>query len=132
MNQYCPSYFPYTERNKIKRIEQSAVVLSLIITPSNLCTEGIVLSPWAGDYPFLRTGSWADPVGGGGGGDRGVQSPPPPLKNHKNIGFLRNTGADPLKNHKATKPAFNVGPSRFTSKMPFKWRFAGEPMMAHL
>ena len=32
------------------------------------------------------------------------------LKNHKNIGFLSNTGPDPLKNHKATKPAFNVGP----------------------
>ena len=29
----------------------------------------------------------------------------------KNIGFLINTGLDPLKNHKATKPAFNVGPS---------------------
>ena len=26
--------------------------------------------------------------------------------NHKNIGFLSNTGPDPLKNHKATKPAF--------------------------
>ena len=34
-----------------------------------------------------------------------------PLKNHKNIGFLSNTGPDPLKNHKATKPAFNIGPS---------------------
>ena len=32
-------------------------------------------------------------------------------KNHKNIVFLSNTGPDPLKNHKATKPAFNVGPS---------------------
>ena len=36
---------------------------------------------------------------------------PDPLKNHKNIGFLSNTGLDPLKNHKATKPAFNVGPA---------------------
>ena len=45
----------------------------------------------------------ADPEGGQGG--------PDPLKNHKNIGFLRNTGTDPLKNRKATKPAFNVGPS---------------------
>ena len=26
------------------------------------------------------------------------------------IGFLSNTGPDPLNNHKATKPAFNVGP----------------------
>ena len=36
-----------------------------------------------------------------GGGARG----PPRLKNHKNIGFLSNTGPDPLKNHKA----INVG-----------------------
>ena len=47
----------------------------------------------------------ADPEGGGAGG------PDPPLKNHKNEGFLSNTGPDPLTNHKATKPAFNVGPS---------------------
>ena len=33
--------------------------------------------------------SWADPVGGKGGLD-------PPLKNHKNKGFLSNTGLDPL------------------------------------
>ena len=32
------------------------------------------------------------------------------LKNHKNIGFLSNTGPDPLKNHKATKPAFKTLP----------------------
>ena len=43
-------------------------------------------------------------------GDRG--SGPHPLENHKNKGFLNsNTGPEPLKNHKATKPAFNVGPS---------------------
>ena len=41
-----------------------------------------------------------------GGGDRGSR---PPLKNHKNIGNLSNTGPDPLENHKATKPEFNVG-----------------------
>ena len=33
-----------------------------------------------------------------------------PAKNHKDKGFLSNTGPDPLQNHKATKPAFNVGP----------------------
>ena len=33
------------------------------------------------------------------------------LKNHKKIGFSSNTGPDPLKNRKATKPVFNVGPS---------------------
>ena len=37
----------------------------------------------------------ADPEGetGGGGGGGGV--PDPPLKNHKNIGSLSNTGLDP-------------------------------------
>ena len=33
------------------------------------------------------------------------------MENHKNIGFLSNAGPDPLKNHKATHSAFNVGPS---------------------
>ena len=31
--------------------------------------------------------------------ERGTGGPDPPLKNHKNIGFLSNTGPDPLKNH---------------------------------
>ena len=48
---------------------------------------------------------------------------PPPLKNHKAIRFLSNTGPDPLKNYKDTKPAFNVGPS-------CEWRYAGSPIMA--
>ena len=43
-------------------------------------------------------------------GGQGVP-PPHPLKNHKNIVFLSNTGPDPLNNHKDTKPAFNVEPS---------------------
>ena len=51
---------------------------------------------------------------------------------HKNIGFPRNTGPDPLKNHKATKPAFNVGPSSDASKAPLQWRFAGGPLMGQL
>ena len=37
--------------------------------------------------------------GSRGGGGQGVWTP---LKNHNNIGFLNNTGPDPLKNHKAT------------------------------
>ena len=49
-------------------------------------------------------------VGGGGGGDRG-SGLPPPLQKHKYIGFLGNTGLDPLSFHKAFKPTFNVGPS---------------------
>ena len=45
-----------------------------------------------------------DPEGGTGG-------PPPPLKNHKILGFLAILGQIPEKNHKVTMPAFNVGPS---------------------
>ena len=33
---------------------------------------------------------------------------PDPLKNHKNIGFLSNSGPDALQNYEATEPAFNV------------------------
>ena len=40
----------------------------------------------------------------------GAGFPDPPEK-RKNIGLLSNTSPDPLKNHKATKPVFNVGPS---------------------
>ena len=45
---------------------------------------------------------------GGGGGGGGSPDPHPP-GNHKAIGFFSNTGLDPLENHKATKPAFNIG-----------------------
>ena len=48
---------------------------------------------------------------GGSRGGRGPSPLPPPLKNHTNVGCLSNTGPDHLKNHKATKPAFNVWPS---------------------
>ena len=41
---------------------------------------------------------------------RGTWGLDPPEKS-KNIGFLSNTGPDPLINHKDTKPAINVGPS---------------------
>ena len=43
-------------------------------------------------------------------GGQGVRTPPPPLKNHKNIGFLSNIGPNALKNYKATKPACKVVP----------------------
>ena len=52
------------------------------------------------------------------------------LIDHKKIGLLSNTGLDPLKNRKATRPDFNVSPSS-GRKTPFKWPFAGRPMMAH-
>ena len=55
------------------------------------------------------------------GSRRGGQGVLTPLKNHKNIRYLSNTGLDPLKNHKATctKPAFNVGPPSVASETPF-------------
>ena len=30
---------------------------------------------------------------------------------HQKLGCVSNSGQDPLKNHEATEPAFNVGPS---------------------
>ena len=40
---------------------------------------------------------------------QGPGPPPPPEKSHY-IGFLSNASQDPLKNHKTTKQALNVGP----------------------
>ena len=55
----------------------------------------------------------------------------PPPKNHKNIGFLSNTSPDSLKNHKATKTAFNMGPSSARQQNAMEqWRFAGGSMIA--
>ena len=49
-------------------------------------------------------GPCADPEGGG----QGVRTPHEKSQKYR---FHINTGPDPLKKHKATKPAFNVGPS---------------------
>ena len=57
-----------------------------------------------------------DPEVGTGGPDT---APPTPEKS-QNIGFLSNTGPDPLKNHKATKPAFQF------------WALIGTPAKRHL
>ena len=64
----------------------------------------------------------------------GTEGPdPPPPKNHKNIGFLSNSGPDPLKNHKATEPAFNFGLSsarqRNAIQMVFRWRADDGPLI---
>ena len=72
-----------------------------------------------------RNKSYVDPEEG-----LGVRTTP--LENHKTIGFLNNTGLDFMENHKATKPAFNVGLSAARQRTPFKWRFAGVPMMPAL
>ena len=60
----------------------------------------------AGYHFYKRTchiSPWADPEGA----DTGGLNPP---EKSLNIGFLSNTGPDPLKNYKS-KLEFNVGPS---------------------
>ena len=59
---------------------------------------------------------------GSKGGNRG----------QKNMGFLSNSGPDPLKKHKQPSQHSTLGNHRPASETPFKWRFAGGPMMAHL
>ena len=52
-------------------------------------------------------------------GVQGARTPTPtgpPLKTHKAIAFLSNTGPDPLKNHKATKPNDTTTPMRSSKK----------------
>ena len=66
------------------------------------------------------------------GGDRGSGSPPPPLKNYKNIGFLSHTGQDSLKMTKLPSQHSMSGHHQNASKTPFKWHFADRLMMAHL
>ena len=54
---------------------------------------------------------------------RGAQGSVPLLNNHKNIGFLSNTGLDPLLNYKATKPPSQhskLGNHWSVSETPFK------------
>ena len=58
--------------------------------------------------------------------DRGSGSP---LKNQQTIGFLSNTARDPLKNQRATKQAFNVGPSSARQRMTFRWRTDDGPFI---
>ena len=63
--------------------------------------------------------------GGGTGG-------PDPPKNNKKIGFLSNTGPDPLKITKLPSQHSMLGNHRRASRTPFKWRFAGGPVMGLL
>ena len=66
----------------------------------------------------------------GGGVLKGIRTPP--VKSQK-IKFLSKTGPDPLKNHKNTKPAFNVGSSsvrqRNVIQMAFRWRAVDGPLI---
>ena len=53
-----------------------------------------------------------------------------PLENYKNIGYLSNTGPDPLKITELPIQHSMYGHYRPASETPFKWRFAGGPLMA--
>ena len=63
-------------------------------------------------------------------GETAGPDPPPPEKSQKYRVFS-NTG--PLKNHKATKPAFNVGLSSARQRnailMVFRWRADDGPIL---
>ena len=65
---------------------------------------------------------------------RGAGDPdiPPLTEKSQHKEFLSNTGQDPLKNHKAAKPDSISGRHLHAIETPFKWRFAGGPMMARL
>ena len=69
----------------------------------------------------------ADPEGGGG--DRGCG---PPLKNHKNIGLLSNTGSNSLKIKKLPSQHSMLGRYRHLAKRHLNCFFPGGSMMARL
>ena len=77
-------------------------------------------------YTLLNAASCVDPEGGGGAG--GLD---PPEKS-QNIGFLSNTGPDPLKITKLSFQHSMLGHHQHASETPFKWRFAGGPNMARV
>ena len=66
--------------------------------------------------------SCADPEGG-----HGIRTP---LKNHKNIRFRSNTGPYPPKTTKLLSQHSMLDHHRHASGTPYKWDFAGGPMMA--
>ena len=59
------------------------------------------------------------------GGERGT-----PLKDHEKIGVLSNTVPDPLKIAKLLGQNSMLGHHQDASETPYKWRFAGGPMIA--
>ena len=72
--------------------------ISLQCFPAVFCRFYFIIS-----YIFMDAHVRIQREGNGG--------PDPPEKAQKKIGFLSNSGPDPLKNYEATEPAFNVGPS---------------------
>ena len=63
-----------------------------------------------------------DPKGGG----QWIRTP---LKNHNSISSLSNTGPDPLKMTKLPNQHSMSGHRWHASETPFKWRFAGGPLI---
>ena len=68
---------------------------------------------------------YADPEGGGTGD-------PDLPENHKNIEFLAILVQIPWKITKLPSHHSMLGHHQHASETPFKWRFAGGPMMARL
>ena len=97
--------YPVGDQGKIRQARSAIVSLESSLFIHNTC---------------------ADPEGGGTGGP----DPPPPLKNHKNIGSLSNTGPDPLKITNLPSQHSMLGHHRHASKTPLKWRFVGRWLMA--
>ena len=67
--------------------------------------------------------------GSRGGGGQGVRIP---FEKSQTYRFLSNAGPDPLTNIKLPSKHSMLGHHRHASETPFKWRFAGGPMMDHL
>ena len=94
-------------------------MLKLMLTKSHNFTPNVLFICLSGQM------TCADPEGGGTGG------PDPPV-NYKNIGFLSNTGPDRIKITKLPVQHSMLVHHRPASETPFKWRFAGGPLMARL
>ena len=95
------------------------MIMAINVAPDSRTSSSMV-APSCAD----PEGGWVGGWGGGGGGSG------PPLENYKNIGFLSNTGPDSLKITKLPIQHSMFGHYRHASETPFKWRFAGGPMMA--
>ena len=64
------------------------------------------------------------------GSRRGTGGPDPSFKNIKNIGFLSNTGPDPLKITRLPILHSMLGHHQPASETPFKWRFLNGVLLA--
>ena len=125
---------------KIMAFLRSKILLNwTIVSNSNLysslrCSELVLLCHFLVILIYFHKLDKIHLMRGSRGGTGVRTAPPHPLKNHKNIGFLSNSGPDLLKNHKATKPAIQFWDiiSTPAKRHLKKWHFAGGPMMARL